>query len=717
MAQFWKPSSSSSLSSSDRDSKLNPVVSHRHKNLPIYQQRQILPIFKYKNHILYALENYQTIILVSETGSGKSTQVPQYLHEAGWAKDNRCIVCTQPRRMAARTVSSRVADEMGVKIGEEVGYSVRFDSNVSSNTAIKYCTDGVLLRETMSDPLLSKYSVIIVDEAHERSLQSDILLGLLKKIIKKRKELRIIITSATLNASDLKDFFETNNNQINNEIKNNEIKNKDNKNKENKNNESACILSVQGRQFPVDIQYLSAPCHSYVQTAVDTVLNIHKKESKGDILLFLPGGEEIDTVVDKFNDQYEGSGLYFIPLYSSLPVNMQMRAFEVTPIGMRKVVISTNIAETSITIEGIKYVVDAGFVKLNYFDVHTGIEALVTCPISKSAATQRSGRAGRTAPGKCFRLMTEISYEKFPDYSPPEMNRVDISGAILQLKALGIDDVLHFDFLSPPSSESMIYSLELLYSLSALDIDCKLTAIGEKMAEMPVEPRLSKSLLDSYELGCGEEMLTIAAMCAVENPFLVLRSKASQESKKRRDDCLAEFVSLEGDHLTLLNVFNSFIEHNYDAHWCDSMCLQHRILARAKEVRGHLYKMLKRFGPEGGIISSCGDDTVAIRKSLISGYFANAAQLGSDGKYRTLRYLSINLTNYLSIYLTFLFLRGQTPVSPHHTSVIARFGALPEWVVFNDVVHSKQTLIREITAIQPRWLMERAQHYYSLSKK
>lgn len=268
MAQFWKPSSSSSLSSSDRDSKLTPVVSHRHKNLPLYQQRQILPIAKFKNHILYALENYQTIVLVSETGSGKSTQVPQYLHEAGWTDDNRCIVCTQPRRMAARTVSSRVADEMNVKVGEEVGYSVRFDSNISSNTVIKYCTDGVLLRETLSDPLLSKYSVVIVDEAHERSLQSDILLGLLKKIIKKRKELRIIITSATLNASDIKDFFETNNNLLKNNHK-----------------ESACILSVQGRQFPVDIQYLTAPCHNYIQTAVDTVLNIHKKELKGKIYI------------------------------------------------------------------------------------------------------------------------------------------------------------------------------------------------------------------------------------------------------------------------------------------------------------------------------------------------------------------------------------------------------------------------------------------------
>lgn len=217
------------------------------------------------------------------------------------------------------------------------------------------------------------------------------------------------------------------------------------------------------------------------------------------------------------------------------------------------------------------------------------------------------------------------------------------------------------------------------------------------MAEMPVEPRLAKSLLDSYDLGCGEEMLTISAMCAVENPFLILRSKSSQESKQRRDDCLAEFVSIEGDHLTLLNVFNSFIEHNCDAQWCDSMCVQHRILTRAKEVRSHLTKMLKRFGPDGTMISSCGEDTVAIRKSLISGYFANAAQLGSDGKYRTLR--------------------GHTPVLPHHTSVIARFGALPEWVIFNDVVHSKQTLIREVTKIEPRWLMERAPHYYSINKK
>lgn len=246
---------------------------------------------------------------------------------------------------------------------------------------------------------------------------------------------------------------------------------------------------------------------------------------------------------------------------------------------------ATNIAETSLTIGGIRFVVDCGLVRLNYFDVRSGIDSLITCPISQAAAKQRAGRAGRTQPGKVFRLYTELSFNELQPFTPPEMQRCDVSWAVLELKTLGVADVLHFDFLSPPSSEAMCYALELLYSLGALDDDCNLTDSGNKMAEMPVEPRLSRCLLASLDLGCAEEMLSVAAMCDVEYPFVTLRQRSSEESKQRLAESLAQFVSLDGDHITLLNVFKAFQRSGHNSSWCEQNMLLHKMLARAKEVR------------------------------------------------------------------------------------------------------------------------------------
>lgn len=305
---FWKPQSNTI----DRNDNTIVLTNNKYQHLTITQQRQNLPINTQKANILYALENYNTVVVTAETGSGKSTQLPQFLHEAGWTKGNRCIACTQPRKMAAITVATRVAEEFGCTIGEEVGYAVRFDSKCSDRTVIKYCTDGLLLRETMSDPLLSKYSVILIDEAHERSLQSDLMLGLLKKIQKKRSDLRIIVTSATVDAVAIKDFFETN--QETDET--------------NHSKDTACIISVQGRVHPVDILYLQKPAANYIKAAVETVLKINSSEDKkGDILVFLPGAEEIDSCVEILEESgdHNAKSLICIPLYSSLPINMQMR--------------------------------------------------------------------------------------------------------------------------------------------------------------------------------------------------------------------------------------------------------------------------------------------------------------------------------------------------------------------------------------------------------
>lgn len=299
--------------------------------------------------------------------------------------------------------------------------------------------------------------------------------------------------------------------------------------------------------------------------------------------------------------------------------------------------------------------------------------------------------------------MTESAFSTLPDSTLPEMQRTEISWAVLQLKALGVHDVLHFDFISPPPVPSMMYALELLYSLGALDDSSAITPIGIEMADMPVEPRLAKCILSSLDMGCSEEILTIAAMCSVDYPFVTIRSR-NKEAKQRLIECSAEFSVPISDHLTLLNIYSQYQNAGFNFSWCDSMCLQSRVMARAREVRERLYGMLKSYaskrqsltGEDRGI-TSCEEDDEIVRKCLVCGYFANAAQLGAGGKYWTVR--------------------GRIPVSLHPTSVLARFGAPSEWVLFHEVTHGDaSTDIREVTKIEPRWLLEFAHHYYDTSR-
>lgn len=531
----------------------------------------------------------------------------------------------------------------------------------------------------MFDPILSKYSVVMVDEAHERSLYTDILLGLLKKIQKKRKDLKIIITSARIDSNEMKLFFETNKSKPYDVSK-----------------DTAYSYHIKNRLYNIDILYLKKSCRNYLTCTIETILNIHQNESMGDILAFLPCSEDVDNAIILLKDRYDGNDLYFLPLHSNLPRNIQMQIFDPAPDGYRKVIVATSVAETSLTIEGVKYVVDSGFTKMNYFNVQTGIDVLLTCPVAKASAVQRAGRAGRTEPGKCFRLMMEADYEQLPDRCPVEMQRADVTAAVLQLKAIAIQDILHFDFLSPPTTEAMIFSLELLYSLGALDMGCQLTPAGEKMADMPLDPRLAKALLSSWEFGCCEELLSVAAMCSVDYPFIFRKTgPMSAEAKRQLAESIKEFASVEGDHLTLLNIYMGFEYSNYSKQWCDSFSLQHRVLMRAKEIREHLQQLLVRAVPpgyEGQGLPSCKDDSRAVRRCLISGYFANVARLEPDG-YRTLR--------------------GRVLVVAHPQSVLAARG-FSEWVLYHDIVQSKVPMMRDVSRIDPRWLIEQARHYYDV---
>ncbi|CAG7729660.1 unnamed protein product, partial [Allacma fusca] len=461
----------------------NPYIS-----LSLLQQRQRLPVAKYREDVLYLLETHQVVVLVGETGSGKSTQIPQFLVEAGWTSDGKIIGITQPRRVAATSLASRVADESGSILGDEVGYSIRFDDKVDpQRTRIKYMTEGILIQEMMADPLLRSYSVIMLDEIHERTLNSDILMGLLRKIIKKRKDLKLVVSSATVDAEELKSFFNTKTASEGRGKK-----------------DTGVILSMEGRSHPIEIYHSLEPVPDYIRETVETALKIHETEGPGDILVFLTGQEEVDravTLMEENKSRSRGRSkleLLILPMYGSLPPRDQLKVFHSTPRDSRKIVFATNIAETSITIPGIVYVIDCGFVKMRWFNPDTYTDSLVVVPISQASATQRAGRAGRVRPGKVYRLFPESEYNKLPKCSPPEIQRMDLSCAILKLKALGIDNIVHFNFPSPPPPKNLVSAVELLFALGALDGQGDLTKpIGEQMAELPMVPTFSKLILSS----------------------------------------------------------------------------------------------------------------------------------------------------------------------------------------------------------------------------
>lgn len=403
-----------SISDLDEEENEQPIQDKRDQKIKsILETRRSLPVFAYREELLEAVENYQTIIIVGETGSGKTTQIPQYLVEAGYTKGGKIIGCTQPRRVAAMSVATRVSDEMNTKIGHEVGYSIRFEDCTSDKTIIKYMTDGMLLREFLNEPDLASYQVLIIDEAHERTLHTDILFGLVKDIAKYRKDLKILVSSATLDAEKFSAYFD-----------------------------DAPIFRIPGRRYPVTTYYTKSPEADYLAAAVTTAMQIHLTQPDGDILVFLTGQEEIESVQERLNfigKKLKGKmkELIVVPIYASLPPELQAEIFKPTPIGARKVVLATNIAETSITIDGISYVIDPGFCKMNTYNPRNGLESLVITPCSRASANQRSGRAGRVGPGKCFRLYTSWAFKNEMDENTiPEIQRTNLGNVVLLLKVI-----------------------------------------------------------------------------------------------------------------------------------------------------------------------------------------------------------------------------------------------------------------------------------------
>ncbi|PVV03836.1 hypothetical protein BB560_001672 [Smittium megazygosporum] len=719
-------------------------------NEALLHQRQSLPIYSARNEIIRKIRDNRTVIVVGETGSGKTTQIPQYLMEAGFVRGfGSGIAVTQPRRVAATSISQRVAEEVGTRLGDKVGYSIRFENCSSKYTKIKYLTDGMLLREVLSDPLLLNYNVVILDEAHERTLRTDILFGLLKSIQKQREEmedennkrkenrlsqnndkktdgktldlenkqppriteLKIVIMSATLDSEKFSNYFD-----------------------------NAPVLYISGRQYPVKTLYTKEPQSDYLDSAHISVLQIHLETNptSGDILVFLSGQEDIESLEKLLNESNKNlpkhNKILTTPIYAALPQREQNRVFDKTPPNMRKVVLATNIAETSITIPGIRYVVDSGVHKSRDYDSRIGVESLLVQPISKSSARQRMGRAGRIGNGVCYRLYTEYDFQKLDENEAPEINRRQLTSVILTLKASGIEDILNFDYIDAPSIPSLKNGLIELYSLEALDDSGKLTKLGEWMAEFPLDPVFSKVLYESVKYKCTREILDLVSAQSVETLFY-----SPADNRQTASEAHKKFQSIDGDHWTainLLKMFDSYRENGtkiivFDQdseyptenpeynekrseetkaegsgqrlssrkekevmsagkleYWCRQNFVNYKNINYVFRVRKQIETMLTRMGID--VTVSCGDDTDSVLMCLLSGFFYKCAMLQPDGTYRSLV--------------------GTQTVHIHPSSTMFRKRVAA--IVYNQLVFTNKLYAKGVSSIQPSWIQTAAPKLY-----
>ncbi|KAL9638359.1 MAG: hypothetical protein Q9164_001609 [Protoblastenia rupestris] len=634
------------------------------KSKTLREQREYLPAFAVREELLRVIRDNQVTIVVGQTGSGKTTQLPQFLYEDGYARAG-LIGCTQPRRVAAMSVAKRVSEEMEVKLGGLVGYAIRFEDCTSKETAIKYMTDGVLLRESLNEADLDRYSCIVMDEAHERALNTDVLMGLIKKVLARRRDLKLIVTSATMNSDRFSRFYG-----------------------------GAPEFFIPGRTFPVDIQFSRTPCEDYVDSAVKQILAIHVSQSAGDILVFMTGQEDIEITCELVEERLkllnDPPKLSILPIYSQMPADLQAKIFEKAAPGVRKVIVATNIAETSLTVDGIMYVVDAGFSKLKVYNPRMGMDALQITPISQANAQQRQGRAGRTGPGKAFHLYTESAFkDEFYIQTIPEIQRTNLANTVLLLKSLGVKDLLDFDFMDPPPQDTITTSLFDLWALGALDNVGDLTPMGKKMTAFPMDPSLAKLIITSGDYGCSEEMLSIVSMLSV--PSVFYRPKERQEES---DAAREKFCVPESDHLTLLHIYSQWKSNGYSDGWCVRHFLHPKALRRAKEIREQLFDIMKVQKME---MMSCGTDWDVIRKCICSGYYHQSAKVKGIGEY-------INLRTSVTVQL-------------HPTSALYGLGVLPDHVIYHELILTSKEYMSTVTAVDPHWLAELGGVFYSVKEK
>jgi ATP-dependent helicase HrpA len=680
-----------------RDALLERLRQQVHASIALREERRLLvpqamyppdlPITTRKDEIVAAIRAHQVIVVAGETGSGKTTQIPKMCLEAGLGIEAK-IGCTQPRRVAALSISRRIAEELNVEWGREVGCKIRFDDRSSPRTYIKLMTDGILLAETQGDPDLAEYNAIILDEAHERSLNIDFLLGHLKGLLSRRKDLKLIITSATIDTEAFSRHFD-----------------------------NAPIIEVSGRLYPVEVQYLPLDAASeeqgevsYVDAAVQAAERVLCESHSGDVLIFMPGERDIRETGDQLEGRFNGEA-EIIPLFGRLSAGDQQRVF--APSSRRKIVIATNIAETSLTIPGIRYVIDSGLARLSRYNPRTRIKRLPIEPVSQSSANQRKGRAGRVEAGVCIRLFSEEDFAARPPFTQPEIQRANLAEVILRMKAFHLGDIETFPFVRPPTPAAIAGGYALLQELGALDAQRALTRLGEDLARLPIDPTLGRMLLQSQHEHATAELLIIAAGLSIQDP-----RERPLEQKDAAAAAHKQFSDPQSDFLSLLNIWNA-VHDEWDRlrtqgqrrKFCKQRFLSYVRMREWQDVYSQLHDALDDLGTLRLNASNAAYD--AIHRSILAGLIGHVAHFEERNSYKAAG------NRLLSVFPgSALFERGERQKKPLHKDgkpPPKPKSSQPDWIVAGEIVETSQLFARTLAGIEPEWIFQLAPHCCKLT--
>ncbi len=646
-----------------------------------------LPITARRDEILAALRGNQVVIIAGETGSGKTTQLPKMCVEAGWAEKG-IIGCTQPRRVAALSLSRRVAEETGTQWGREVGCKMRFSDDTSRETKLKFMTDGILLAEIQSDPLLRQYSAIIIDEAHERSLNIDFLLGYLRGLLQRRPELKLIVTSATIDTAAFSAAFG-----------------------------GAPIIEVSGRVFPVEVRY--APVESFARPGDEYEIDFVEAAARaaedaliefddGDLLIFFPTERDIRDARDLIEGRL-GRGFEVLTLFGRMASGDQQRIFSPGP--QRRVILATNIAETSLTLPRIRAVIDTGLARLSRYTPRTRTKRLPVEPVSQSSASQRSGRAGRVRDGVAIRLYSAEDFEKRPLFTTPEIQRANLAEVILRMKSARLGHIEDFPFLNPPPANAIRAGYDLLHELGAIDDTQELTPLGRELARLPLDPTLGRMLLQARHEGCLPAMLVIAAGLSIPDP-----RERPEEKRAQADAAHKAFAAVDSDFLTLLKIWDAAPPPGRGAtnalrRFCRTNFLSFTRLTEWRDLHAQLSDAMGDRASASAPVAPPGDQDAALHRSILSGLLAHLARKKERNLYVTSGNREVSVFPGSVVFERFD--KKRAPTGGGHGKAPKEKSRKPEWVVAGEIVQTSQLFARTLAKIDPLWAAELGAHLCS----